>query len=142
MPMFGGKSRNCVSVAPLKTRGFDDDDDVVETVSWDCSRTRTTSRGVTVHVSMHVEDVDCWIVPSRDVKMLPDTADSIFCGSDTSLIPALWSASPALCVAVAISARLHGGGVYHLDDADVRSCELQSRGKGGVRIVAACARSK
>jgi hypothetical protein len=86
--------------------------------------------------------MDCWNVPNRDVKMLPDTADSIFCGSDTSLIPALWSASSALCVAVAISACLHGGGVYRLGRAGVRSCKLQIRGKGGVGIVAACARSK
>jgi hypothetical protein len=52
MPMFGGRSRNCVSVVPLKTRGCDEDDE--ETVSCDCRRTRTTSSGVTVKVSISI----------------------------------------------------------------------------------------
>jgi hypothetical protein len=49
MPMLGGRSRNCVRVAPLKTRGCDEV--AVETVSCDCRRTRTTSSGVTVGIS-------------------------------------------------------------------------------------------
>lgn len=58
--------------------------------------------------------------PNREVRMLPDTADSIFCGSDTSPRPAFCSASSALCVAVAMFALLqergyitsNKGGVY------------------------------
>jgi hypothetical protein len=51
MPMFGGRSRNCVRVPPLKTRGCDREEEA-GTVSCDCRRTRTTSRGVTVGVSI------------------------------------------------------------------------------------------
>lgn len=46
IPMFGGTSRNRVSVEPLNPRGVCDDDFCG--VSCDCRRTRTTSRGVTV----------------------------------------------------------------------------------------------
>lgn len=42
--------------------------------------------------------------------MLPDTADSIFWGSDTSPRPASLSASSALCVAVAMFALLQERG--------------------------------
>jgi hypothetical protein len=57
MPRLGCKSRNCDRFAPLKTRGCDDEaegdacEDEAEGVPCDCSRTRTTSRGVTVQVS-------------------------------------------------------------------------------------------
>jgi hypothetical protein len=50
IPRFGGRSRNCVSEEEVKARGG-----VGEAVGmwdWDCRRTRTTSRGVTVYVSL------------------------------------------------------------------------------------------
>lgn len=51
----------------------------------DCSRTLTTSRGVTFRCSfvvsfrsLHLE-IEKGYVPSKDVRMLPETADSILC---------------------------------------------------------------
>jgi len=91
----------------------------VGTVSCDCRRTRTTSSGVTVGVSIFMRCSGTHMntsylrfrnalgkliyTPNNEVRMLPDTADNIFCPSDTSPRPALWSASSARCVAVAIS---------------------------------------
>jgi hypothetical protein len=60
IPMFGGISRNCVSVPPLKPRGCDED--ALGTLSCDCNRTRTTSSGVTIHVRFH-----SWI-PKQHVR--------------------------------------------------------------------------
>ena len=49
----------------------------------------------------YVEGMCRYCIPSNDVRTLPDTADSIFCPSDTSPTP-LGSASSARWVAVAM----------------------------------------
>jgi hypothetical protein len=75
----------------LNTCGFDVE--VLGAWSWDCNRTRTTSRGVTVEVSIE-SDYKRGSILSNEVRTLPVTADIIFCPSDTSPTP-LVSASSA-----------------------------------------------
>jgi hypothetical protein len=66
--------------------------------------------------------------PSSDVRILPDTADSIFWGSETSPAPAVTSASSAVCVAVAMAAWGWGcGGVSS------RLCEGGDEGPKGAK---------
>jgi hypothetical protein len=72
--------------------------------------------------------------PNNDVKMLPDTADSIFCPSDTSAMPTVLSASSALCVAVAMIALVLGR-VYGLEGVRGVVFMVQGREKGGDGIV-------
>jgi hypothetical protein len=67
---------------------------------------RAPRRSLRYKIDLKVRLSSPWLlvmahIPNNDVKMLPDTADSIFCGSDTSPMPAP-SDSSALCVAVAI----------------------------------------
>lgn len=54
----------------------------------DCSRTRTTSRGVTGFIvsCFSIVDLDHGLaVPRSDVRRLPDTAESIFCPAEISV---------------------------------------------------------
>ena len=64
----------------------------------DWRRTRTTSRGVTVHCCQTGEcfmwDV-AWLSPRRDVRTLPTTADSIFCTIEISYSGTSSTGAPA-----------------------------------------------
>ena len=54
-------------------------------------------------------------LPRRDVRILPDTAESIFCERDTSSAPWLTSTSSARWVAVAMSAARCSNGLCYLE---------------------------
>jgi hypothetical protein len=69
---------------------------------------------------------NCVYAPNSEVRMLPDTADSIFWPSVTSPMPADLSASSALCVAVAIGALLFKRGCFTSNRCE--ACCMNSKG--------------
>lgn len=54
-------------------------------------------------------------LPRRDVRILPDTAESILCESDTSSAPWMTSTSSARWVAVAMSTAWCSSGLCYLE---------------------------
>lgn len=77
-PRFGGRLANFGDVFGREE---------LDELGCDWRRTRTTSRGVTIGPCQFI----CFLyivrsnVPSRDVRRLPETAESIFCPADMSV---------------------------------------------------------
>lgn len=96
-----------------------------------CGEGQKYSRG-TEYSSQVEEKWTTLYIPNSDVRTLPDTADSIFCEIVTSPMPAVASASSALCVAVAMS---WDWALIYLEGVRGVQSRSQGRRRAGMGIV-------
>lgn len=94
-PRFGGRF--------VKEEGFGVER---EGLGWDCRRTRTTSRGVTMYESVSFAYslyARRHCVPRSDVRRLPETAESIFWPAEISIAESSISGSLASSIVTELS---------------------------------------